>query len=194
MGQNSKDMRLKYFLSLTAVSACWSGFDNAITDFTDFTEILTLTKFFTREWRAYGSDQGETVHWTDGISTEDLIDLKNDLTSLAYQIFRYVDRLTDYMDDITATSCRIDLIKNGTERIDELLVDIPFTNQTYELGFQNRTITIPLLSVNPCNFDSTPIMEQAIKITKFVEWVDDQFAFIELFWQVYGPVLKLFPV
>merc|ERR1711973_130140 len=104
--QNSKDMRLKYFLSLTTVSACWSGFDNAITDFTDFTEILTLTKFFTREWRAYGrqvvqdiggvyenayfkftlNDQGETVHWTDGISTEDLIDLKNDLTSTKFVI------------------------------------------------------------------------------------------------------------
>ena len=27
------------------------------------------------------NDQGETVHWTDGISTEDLIDLKNDLIS-----------------------------------------------------------------------------------------------------------------
>lgn len=27
------------------------------------------------------NDQGETVKWTQGISTEDLIDLKNDLTS-----------------------------------------------------------------------------------------------------------------
>ena len=41
-------------------------------------------------------------------------------------------------------------------------------------------------SLSPCNFDRDVYLTQAAKVAFVAEWIEGNFAFIELFWQTYG--------
>ena len=45
-------------------------------------------------------ENGIEVGWRNGISADDVIAAKNSLSTLFYEIYRYIDRIVDYMDDI----------------------------------------------------------------------------------------------
>lgn len=60
------------------------------------------------------------VTWWRGISTEDIIDTKEDLQKYFYAIYRFIARFVDYIEDIAIASCKIEIIKEVTNVIDPL--------------------------------------------------------------------------
>ena len=60
------------------------------------------------------------VAWWKGISTEDIIDTKEDLQKYFYAIYRFIARFVDYIEDIAIASCKIEIIGNVAGVIDPL--------------------------------------------------------------------------
>ena len=58
--------------------------------------------------------------WWRGISTEDIIDTKEDLQKYFYAIYRFIARFVDYIEDIAIASCKIEVIRAAAIVIDPL--------------------------------------------------------------------------
>ncbi|CAG5089703.1 Oidioi.mRNA.OKI2018_I69.PAR.g12315.t1.cds [Oikopleura dioica] len=114
---------------------------------------------------------------------------KEDLTPIS----RFIARFVDYIEDIAIASCKIEIIRAAAIVIDPLFDAL----EGDLLPSSNWDLTIlPLNStIDPCAFADNGtkmnIMNRAVKIINAVDWVDDQFDFIELFWKVYGQFFSI---
>ena len=78
------------------------------------------------------------VAWWKGISTEDIIDTKEDLQKYFYAIYRFIARFVDYIEDIAIASCKIEIIKAVAEVVDPLFGKKIFRFRFLSLFRRNR--------------------------------------------------------
>ncbi|CBY18299.1 unnamed protein product [Oikopleura dioica] len=195
-------------------NAVQSIFGDTVEDLAAWIEVLTLSKYFYGDTVSAGNQliyesrilydramvrfrtvpgSNIPVTWWRGISTEDIIDTKEDLQKYFYAIYRFIARFVDYIEDIAIASCKIEIIKEVTNVIDPLfdgIEDDLLPNSEWGL-----TILPANFTIQPCAFRENgtkqKVMNQAVKIINAVDWVDDQFDFIELFWKVYGQFFSI---
>jgi len=96
-------------------------------------------------------ENGNEVAWWRGISVEDIIAVKNQLLSVLYEIYRYVDRVVDYIDDISENACNIQLLDTVGQDVTEFIYDVVPQLDPWQPG--NFTLS-------PCAFNRDIIMAQ----------------------------------
>jgi len=202
------EMKLTSILSAFAclfgtTHGCYSfqtSLDETINVVEDTMEILVLGRYFLRDTESYGralfdnvqrfyvdsvalfriDENGNEVVWWRGISVDDIISVKNQLLSVLYEVYRYVDRVVDYIDDISENACGITLLDTIGQNATEFIYDIVPQLDPWQPG--NFTLT-------PCAFDRDAIMAQAAVVVDVQEWIESNFEFFELFWETYGRFL-----
>merc|ERR1712227_1801 len=190
------EMKFNFLCLLPLTTACISSrLDTTITTIDDGLEVLILTRYFVRDFESYGNAliqsaeqiivdanalfrtdaDGNSVNWWQGIEVQDIIDVKDYLIRYLYEVYRFVARSVDYIDDISNNACGISVINNALNATSVL------GHNLLGDGYQEGDF-----SLSPCNFDRTAVMNEAAKVVNVVEWIEMQFDFVELFWTTYG--------